>query len=131
MFHHCVYYCIYTQSQMLTYIYTCTYIYPHMHIYEDKYICCCLVTQSCPILRNLVDCSLPGFYAHGIFQARVLKWVAIAFSILTAYTKINSKWITNLNVKPETIKLLEENISRTLFDINHSKILYDPPPRVV
>ena len=50
---------------------------------------------------------------------------------LTAYTKIHSKWITNLNVKPETIKLLEENISRTLFDINHSKILFDPPPRVM
>ena len=50
---------------------------------------------------------------------------------LTAYTKIHSKWITNLNVKPETIKLLEENISRTLFDINQSKILYDPPPRIM
>ena len=50
---------------------------------------------------------------------------------LTTYTKINSKWITNLNVKPETIKLLEENISRTLFDINHSKILNDPPCRVM
>ena len=50
---------------------------------------------------------------------------------LTTYTKINSKWITNLNVKPETIKLLEENISRTLFDINHSKILCDSPSRVM
>ena len=49
---------------------------------------------------------------------------------LTTYTKINSKWITNLNVKPETIKLLEENIGITLDDINQSKILYDPPPRV-
>ena len=50
---------------------------------------------------------------------------------LTPYTKINSTQITDLNVRPETIKALEENMDRTLSDINHSKIIYDSPPRVM
>ena len=50
---------------------------------------------------------------------------------ITPYTKINFKWINDLNVRPETIKLLKENTGKTLSDISHSRILYDPPPRIM
>ena len=68
-----------------------------------------------------MNCSTPGSSVHGIFQVRVLEWGAIAFS---------SKWIKDINVRPETIKLLEENIGKTLSDINHSRYC-DPPPRIL
>ena len=50
---------------------------------------------------------------------------------LTPYANINSKWIKDLNIRPETIQLLEENIGKTLCNINHSRILYDPPPKIM
>ena len=75
--------------------------------------------------------------ADGLFSKLVLgNWTATCKRMrsehsLTPHTKTNSKWIKDLNVRPETVKLLEENIGRALYDINHSKILYDPPPRVM
>ena len=50
---------------------------------------------------------------------------------LTPYTKLNSKWVKDLNLRPEAIEVLEENIGKTLSDINHSRILYHPPPKVM
>ena len=87
----------------------------------------------------------PHTYGHLIFDKRdkniqwkkdnlLNKWCWENWSTTckrTPYTKINSKWIKDLNVSPETINLLEENIGKTLSDINHSRILYDPPPRIL
>ena len=68
---------------------------------------------------------MPSSGIAGSYKRKKLEY------FLIPHTKIYSKWIKNLNVRSEAIKLLEEDIGRKLFDINHSKLLFDPPPRVM
>ena len=70
---------------------------------------------------------ISGAGTSGTALCKRMKWE----HSLTPYTQINSKWIKDLNVRGDTIKLLEENIGRTLFDMNHSNIFLDPSPRLM
>ena len=89
-------------SQRVLYTYTHTHTHTHIYIYTYTHtihthiLCCCLVTKLCQILCDPMDCSLPGFPIHGIFQARIMDWVAISFSsILYIYRERAIIWSSN------------------------------------
>ena len=86
------------------------------------------LTQEARIYKGAKTAS--SIFGAGENWSAMCKRMKLEY-FLTQYTKINSKWIKDLNMRTETITLIEENICKTLSDINHSRILYDPLPRVM
>ena len=120
------------------------WFWPHVNTNQYVYICLLPLESTSHLLPHSIHLGChraPDLSSlnhtvnsHWLTILHILVYMFPCYSFHSSHTplppaihKINSKWIKDLNVRPESVKLSEENIGRTLYDINHSKILYDPP----